>query len=227
MMQQVHILFADFIEVVNPLDFHRFGFYPLAIENIAALCRNFPNVDFRIEVGCERITMVTAVAVQNINFMDFIEIMLLCIGTEYTRYAWVETAAQQGCNASLFKAFPICPLPLVFKLCRVFRLIVCGVHIVYLGCKASIHNGQILIRQRHIDDNIRLFLFNQGNQFVNLVCIHLCGGDNGLCTLCFYSFLQGITLRLGTAGNADFCKDFAVLAALVHNDTSNAACSDN
>ena len=75
MMQQGHVLFADFIEVVNPLDFHRFGFHPLAIENIAALCRNFPNVDFRIEVGCERITMVTAVAVQNINGINLIKFM--------------------------------------------------------------------------------------------------------------------------------------------------------
>ena len=61
-------------------------------------------------------------------------------------------------------AFTISPLPLVLKLCSIFRFVIRSVHIVRLGCKAGIHNGQILVGKCHVDHNIRLFLFDQSNQ---------------------------------------------------------------
>jgi len=152
--------------------------------------------------------------------------VLLGISTKYTGYAGVKAAAQQSRNASFFEAFPISPLPLVLKLCRIFRFIVCGVHIVRLGCKASVHNGQILIGKCHIDDNVRLFLFDQSDQLVYIIGIHLCSGDLGS-RLVLQFFLELVTLGLGTAGNADLCKHFAVLATLVNDNACNAAGSDN
>ena len=226
MVQQVHILFANLIEVVFPFDFHRFGFHPLTIFDVAALCRNFPNIDFRIEVGSERIAVVTAIAVQNVDIIDFVKVVLLGISTKYASYAGVKAAAQQSCDASFFEAFPISPLPLVLKLCRIFRFIVCGVHIVRLGCKASVHNGQILIGKCHIDDNVRLLLLDQSDQLVYIIGIHLCSGDLGS-RLVLQFFLELVTLGLGTAGNADLCKHFAVLAALVNDNACHAAGSDN
>ena len=170
--------------------------------------------------------MVTAVAVQNVDIIDFVKVVLLGISTKYTGYAGVKAAAQQSRNASLFEAFPIRPLPLVFELCRIFRFIVRSVHIVCLGCKASVHNGQILIGKCHIDHNVRLFLFDQSNQLVYIIGIDLCRGDLGS-RLILQFFLELVTLGLGTAGNADFCKYFAVLAALVNDNACHAAGSDN
>ena len=62
-VQQVHILFADALEVVYALDFHGLGFYPLAVLNVASVCGYLADIYFRVEVGSERITMVAAVAV--------------------------------------------------------------------------------------------------------------------------------------------------------------------
>ena len=78
-VEQVHILFADFIEIIYSLDFHRFGFNPFSVLNVTALCRNFSDIDFRVEVCRKRITMVTAVAVKNVNIVNFIKVMFLCI----------------------------------------------------------------------------------------------------------------------------------------------------
>ena len=89
-VQQIHVLLADLIEIVFAFDFHRFCFDPFAVFPIASVCRNFADVDLRIEVGCERITMIAAVAVQDIDRMDFIEMMFLGIGREYACYARVK-----------------------------------------------------------------------------------------------------------------------------------------
>ena len=226
MVQQIHILFANLIEVVFPLDFHRLGFHPFAVFDVAALCRNFPNIDFRIEVGGKRIAVVTAVAVQNVDIIDFVKVVLLGISTKYASYAGVKAAAQQRCDASLFKTFPISPLPLVLKLCSIFRFIVRSVHIVRLGGKTSVHNGQILIGECYVNDNVWLFLLNQGNQLVYIIGIYLCSGDFSS-RLVLQFFLELVTLGLGTAGNADFRKHFTVLAALVNDNTCHAAGSDN
>ena len=170
--------------------------------------------------------MVTAVAVQNVDIIDFVEVVLLGISTKYASYAGVKAAAQQSRDASLFETFPISPLPLVLKLCRIFRLIVRSVHIIRFGGKTSVHNGQILIGKCHIDHNVRLFLFNQSDQLVYIIGIHLCRGDLGS-RLVLQFFLELVTLGLGTAGNADLCKHFAVLAALVNDNACYTAGSDN
>ena len=46
MVEQVHILFANALEVVNALYLHRLGLDPLAILNVASLGGNFADVYF-------------------------------------------------------------------------------------------------------------------------------------------------------------------------------------
>ena len=77
--------------------------------------------------------MVAAVAVQNINIVNFVKIVFLCISAEDTGNARIKSAAQQCGDASLFEPFPVSPLPLVFKFCGIFRFIVCRINIVRLG----------------------------------------------------------------------------------------------
>jgi hypothetical protein len=44
---------------------------------------DFTDVDFRIEVGGKGLTMVAAIAVENIERVDAVEVMLLQIGRKY------------------------------------------------------------------------------------------------------------------------------------------------
>ena len=160
MMKKVHILLSYFFEIVFFLNFHRFCLYPVTVFPVRALCRNLPDVDFRIEIGGKRISVVTAVAVQNINIIDFVEFMFQGIGAEHPCYSRVKSTAQKRRNACFFKAFSICPLPAVLKLCRIFRLIVCSINVMGFGSQAGIHDSQILIRKSQIQNHIRFFLFD-------------------------------------------------------------------
>lgn len=64
----------------------RCSFNPLAILKVTPVGCNFADIDFRIEVGGKRITMVARVGINNINRMDFVKIMLLRISREHTGY---------------------------------------------------------------------------------------------------------------------------------------------
>ena len=63
MVQKIHILLADLREVVLALDLHRLCLYPVAVLPVGAVCRYLAEVDLRVEVCSERITVVAAVAV--------------------------------------------------------------------------------------------------------------------------------------------------------------------
>ena len=59
MMQQVHILLADLIKVVLALDTHGRDLDPLAVLHIAAGGGDLAQVDLGIEVGGERIAVIS------------------------------------------------------------------------------------------------------------------------------------------------------------------------
>ena len=82
MVEKIHILFANLIEVINSLYLHWLSFYPLAVLNIRTLCGNFSYVYLRIEVRCEWIAMIASVTVEDIYIVYFIKVMLLSICTE-------------------------------------------------------------------------------------------------------------------------------------------------
>ena len=63
MMEQIHILFAHFREIVLPLDLHGLRLNPMAVLPVGAVGGNLPQIDFRVEIGGERIAMIAAVAV--------------------------------------------------------------------------------------------------------------------------------------------------------------------
>ena len=117
---------------------------------VGTFCGNLTDVDFRVKVGCERIAVVAAVAVEDVDVVDLIKFMFESVSGEYAGNTRVKAAAQQCSDASLFKAFTVSPLPAVLKFCSIFWLIVCSIYIVGLGCKAGIHDGQILIWQSEV-----------------------------------------------------------------------------
>ena len=156
MMKQIHIFNAYFVKIILPFYFHRLCLYPLAILPIASVCRNLTNIYLRIEVGCKRIPMVAAIAVEYIDIIYFIEYMLLSIRTEHTGHPRVKTAAQNGCYSSFLKLFTVSPLPFIFKLGSIGRFIVCSIQIIHFSFKTCVHYSQILIRQRDVYYYLRL-----------------------------------------------------------------------
>ena len=76
MVEKIHILLAYALEVVNSLYLHRLCLYPLAVLDVAALCRYLTDIDLRVEVCSERIAVVAAVAVEDINVVYLVELVL-------------------------------------------------------------------------------------------------------------------------------------------------------
>ena len=122
MVQEVALLRADFW--VGQRLFKRFGLHPFAVLPIESLLGDFADVDFRVEVGGEGLVVVAGVAVDNVEVLNLVKVMLGGISRVDARYARIETATEDGCQASLFKAVFEGPLPRIFKVCLVFRLVV-------------------------------------------------------------------------------------------------------
>ncbi|MPM46852.1 hypothetical protein SDC9_93559 [bioreactor metagenome] len=169
--------------------------------------------------------MVPGVGVQNVQLVDFVEVMLLGVGREHAGDAGVEAAAQQGGNARLLEALPVGPLPAVLKLRRVQRLVVGRVHIVGFGGQAGVHDGEILIGKGQVNHHIGLKALDQGHQLGHAVRVHLGGVNFGLAAV--QLGLNGVALGLCAAGNHNFLENIAVLAAFVNGDAGHAAAADN
>ena len=102
-VQQVHILLADLIEGIRALNAHSRDFDPVAVFPITAGRGNLAQVDLRVEVCRKRITVVAAVAVQNIDGIDGIKLVLFGVGAVRLRNTRVKAAAEQCGEAGLFK----------------------------------------------------------------------------------------------------------------------------
>ena len=112
---------------------------------VAAVGADLADVDLGIEVCRERIAMVSPVAVEDIDIVDLVKFMLQRVRGKNARHARIEAAAEQRRDARLFEALAVGPLPLVFELRGIQRLIVGGVDIVCLRRQARV---QMCIRDR-------------------------------------------------------------------------------
>ena len=171
--------------------------------------------------------------------------MLLCVSAVRLRYARVEAGAEQRGQTGLLKLFLVRPLPGVVKvrgkalvlaallvngaplrIVGVLRLVVGGIHVVDAALEAGVHDGQILIRQSDIHDDVRLVLVDERAQLVHVVRVHLCGADLGR-GRAVELLLDGVALALGAGRDHNFLENVAVLAALVNDNAGNAAAADD
>ena len=90
------------------------------------------------------------------------------------------------------------------------------------GFEAGIHDGQILIGQGDIDDDLGLEAFQQRHEFWHMIGIDSC---------CLNWTLQfrgdAVTLRFRAAGQHDFTENIGQLGAFMSDDAADAACSDD
>src|SRR5699024_2225909 len=123
----------------------------VAVFIVAAICRDFTNVNFGVEVSGKGVAVVATVHIDNIQLVDVIEVVLCKISRKHIRGTWIEATAKQGGEAGLFKFILVCPLPAVLKLCGIEGLVVGGIHVVHTRLQARIHDGEILVGQSHVD----------------------------------------------------------------------------
>ena len=217
----------------------------MSVLPVAAGGGNLPEIDLRIEVGGKGIAVVAAVAVQDIDGLNLVELMLCGIRTVSLGYARVKAAAEKGREACLLKLLPVCPLPAVVKIggkslflaalfidgaplriIRILRLIIGRIHIIHPAGQAGVHDGEILIGQGDIHDQIRLIVIDQVNHLLHLVRIHV-GRGNLRGSLLSELLRQRIALFLRPAGDTELCKHLAHLAALGDCHRSHTAASNH
>ena len=133
MIHEVHVLLTHALEVEDLFVAQRRAFDPLAVLPVTRVGGHFAQIDLGVEVGREGQARVAAVAVQDVQRLDGIQQMLLDVGGEDRGHAGIEARTQQRHQTGVLEAVLIGPLPFVFELGLVARLIVGGVEIVHAG----------------------------------------------------------------------------------------------
>ena len=174
-MQQVAVARSDIRIRQVLVNLQRLGLHPLTVFPVESLLGDFADVNLRIEVGGESLMVVTGIAVHNVEILDFIEMVFGSIGSEDARDTRIEATTEDSGQTSLTEAVAIRPLPGVFEMRLIFRLVVGRIEIVTAARQTSIHNGQVLIRQREVDDQFRFEVIEQGLQLLHIVGIDLGG----------------------------------------------------
>ena len=229
--QRLQLLVVKQVGVARPdvrigqvlVDFHGFRLHPFSILIVTSVLGNLADVDFRVEVGGESLMMVARVAVHDVQILDFIEMVLGSVCRVHAGHTRVESAAEDGGQARVLETFLVGPLPAVFKMGHIFRFVIGRVQIVAPRPQASLHDGQVLVRQGQVHHHVGLEALEELHQFVHVVGIHLCCPDGRIPD----SLHDGIALGLGPAGNHDFLKHFRMLGHFVRRDRGHAACADN
>ena len=85
--------------------------------------------------------MVAAVAIENIQSFNRIEMVLLSVGGENLRHAGIETATENSGQAGALEALTVCPLPGIFEMRFVRRLVIGGVEVADPCSQTGFHNG--------------------------------------------------------------------------------------
>jgi hypothetical protein len=126
-----------------------------------------------VEVGRERMTVVTSVAIEDVDCVDLVEELFLGVCAENIGDAGIEAGAQERHDSGGFESLPVGPLPLVFELRFVGRLVVCGVEVVDSGFEAGIHQRQVLVGQSDVDQEVGLLVFDQCDALCDVIGIDL------------------------------------------------------
>src|SRR5690554_2476930 len=101
MIEQIDILLANAIEIELALLGQRRSLHPLPLLPIAPIRGNLANVDLWVEVGGKGVAVIATVGIENIDALDLVEQIFLCVGTVNIGHAGIEAAAQGGHVARL------------------------------------------------------------------------------------------------------------------------------
>ena len=225
-MQEIAFAGTDVGIVQWLMYLHRFCLDVLSVLVVESLLGDFTNIDFGIEVGGECLVMISGIAVHDIQIVDLIEVMLCGIGSKHTGHTRVESATQDGAKTGLLETFAIGPLPAVFKVSLILRLIIGGIQIVATGLQTGFHNGKILIWQSQVHHDIGLVCAKQFYKLFHTIRIHLCRLH--VCSVLLVQHIsQCIALLFCAACNHDFGKHISILAHFMRRNSSHTSGSND
>ena len=125
------------------------------------------------------------------------------IGREDGCHAGVETAAEDRREPGGLETILIGPLPRIFEMGLVLGFVVGRVEVIAAAFEAGVHDGQILVRKRHVDDDVG---FEGAEQLAELR--HIVGVDlGGLHAVAADGRRNGIAFGFGSAGQHHVRKD--------------------
>ncbi len=180
--QRLHLLVIETVDVHRPDAFREFedparrksrGLDPLPILPVAAGSCHFADIDFRIEIGRKRLAVTAGIRIDDVDLLHLVEVILCGQGGIDIGHARVEAAAKQRHQALLAETLLVIPLPFVFELGSIKRFVVGRIEIIDSGRQTGVHDREILIRQGHIDHQLRLYLLKQSREFRDIVSIDL------------------------------------------------------
>jgi hypothetical protein len=169
--------------------------------------------------------VVAGIAVDDVHGVDLIETVLLGMGAKDVGHAGIEAAAEHGHDTALLEAVLISPLPLVFELGLVRRFVVRGVQVRRFGFQTGVHDGQVLVRQRHVDHQLGAKVANQRRGVRRSIGIERPGLQRppGSALDRFGHLLRA---RHGAARQQDVREHIGQLRTLVRHHTAHTPCAD-
>src|SRR3989339_1283197 len=102
---------------------------------------DFADIDFGIKIGRKRFPMLPGIAVNNIQIMNLVKVMLGGISRKDPGHSRIETTSQNGCESCGFEAVMVRPLPFVFEFGDIGGFIIGGIEIMDTCLKTSLHQG--------------------------------------------------------------------------------------
>ena len=225
-MQQVALLGTDIGIVEGLVNLHRLRLDVLAILVVETLLGNLTDVNLGVEVGSKCLVVVTGIAVNDIQVLNLLEVMLGSISCIDTGYTGVEATTEDGAKASLLETLAISPLPTVLEVSLILGLVVSSIHIVAACLQTSLHDGKVLIRQSQVDNQLGLVGTHQLDQLLYAISIYL--SSLNLCAILLVQHISQVnTLLLCTTGNHHLCEHITVLAYLVCSNCCYTASTNN
>ena len=209
-VEQIALLRADLRIVERLMDLQRSRLHPFAILPVETLLSNLADIDFWVEVCGESLVVVTGVAVNNVEILNLVEVMLCGISSEDACNTRVEATTENSGQASILETLLVSPLPRVLKVSLILRLVVGSVEIRATTCETSLHDCEVLIRQCKVDDQFRLVVIEESLELLHIIGIHLSCLDVGIAD----SLDNTVTLRLRAACNHEVGENVSVLSNL-------------
>ena len=171
--------------------------------------------------------VVACVAVNDVEVLNLVEVVLCSVCCEHSAHSRVEAAAQYCGESCLTETVHVGPLPRVLEVGFVLWLIVGSVEVVASAGQTSLHDGQILIWQGKVDDQLGLVVAQQSLELLHAVGIHLGSLDVHCVALGVQVGHYLVAFGLAAAGNHKLCKHVGVLRYLESSNGGNATCANH
>lgn len=171
---------------------------------LVVLC-DFVDVDFRVKVSGKGLVVIVVVIVDNIQIVDFVEVVFCCISGVNVGYVWIEIIVKQCYDIGIFKFILIGLLLVVFKFGNIFRFIVGGIEVISFGGQIGIYDGQILIWQCQVNYQIRVNIVNQCFNGFSVVSIN---SENVFYMVDIYFLLKCFIFGNSVVGQVNFVEVF-------------------